>query len=45
MNVEWLGVYKWKQWGLPRLLSDHCPVVLSEIDKDWGPKPFRILDV
>ncbi|KAL7171102.1 hypothetical protein ACSBR2_035874 [Camellia fascicularis] len=25
VNPEWLEVFKLKLWGLPRLLSDHCP--------------------
>ncbi|MCI70235.1 cysteine-rich receptor-like protein kinase, partial [Trifolium medium] len=26
-----------------RGLSDHCPLVLSNNDKDWGPRPSRML--
>lgn len=29
-------------WGLPRLLSDHSPLLVMEHGRDWGPKPFRI---
>lgn len=25
-------------------MSDHCPIILIEDDKDWGPKPFRFLN-
>lgn len=34
-------------WGnlsvtvLDRKLSDHCPIVLKDVDPDFGPKPFR----
>ncbi|XP_028089252.1 uncharacterized protein LOC114289686 [Camellia sinensis] len=24
-----------------RLISDHCPLLMKEDDRDWGPKPFR----
>lgn len=43
VNPEWLEWFKLKVWGLPRLLSDHCPIVLMEDDRDWGPKPFRFI--
>ncbi|XP_068472346.1 uncharacterized protein [Phaseolus vulgaris] len=26
-------------------ISDHCAVVLKEVSVDWGPRPFRCLDV
>ncbi|GJU27325.1 transposon TX1 [Tanacetum coccineum] len=38
-------------WGnlsvvaLDRKLSDHCPIVLKDIDLDFGPKPFRDFDI
>jgi len=25
--------------------SDHCVLVLKDMSADWGPKPFRSLDV
>ncbi|GAU21183.1 hypothetical protein TSUD_11000 [Trifolium subterraneum] len=31
------------QLALPRGLSDHCPIVLSVDEENWGPKPFRML--
>ncbi|GJX23686.1 RNA-directed DNA polymerase, eukaryota [Tanacetum coccineum] len=31
--------------ALYRKLSDHCPMVLKDIDVDFGPKPFRVFDV
>ncbi|XP_028065957.1 uncharacterized protein LOC114268915 [Camellia sinensis] len=36
--------YKFKLWGLPRLVSDHCPIVLKEDERDWGPTPFKFLN-
>ncbi|GJX15428.1 putative RNA-directed DNA polymerase, eukaryota, reverse transcriptase zinc-binding domain protein [Tanacetum coccineum] len=38
-------------WGslaavaLDRKLSDHCPIALKDIDVNFGPKPFRALDI
>ncbi|PNY13834.1 cysteine-rich receptor-like protein kinase [Trifolium pratense] len=31
------------QIALPRGLSDHCPIVLSVDEENWGPKPFHML--
>ncbi|GKV40773.1 hypothetical protein SLEP1_g48376 [Rubroshorea leprosula] len=33
-----------KQWGLKRDISDHCPVLLKNEVKNWGPKPFRLFN-
>lgn len=30
--------------GLPRSVSDHCPILLKEDERDWGPKPFKFLN-
>ncbi|KAL7177287.1 hypothetical protein ACSBR2_030606 [Camellia fascicularis] len=30
--------------GLPRSVSDHCPILLKEDERNWGPKPFRFLN-
>lgn len=38
---------KWGNLGtiaLERRLFDHCPVVLKDMDINFGPKPFRALD-
>lgn len=40
-HQEWVERYKLKLWGLPRTLSDHCPILLMEDESDWGPKPFK----
>jgi len=34
-----------QQFVLNRSISDHCAVVLKEVSVDWGPRPFRSLDV
>lgn len=39
VHPEWLSIFKLKLWEFPRLISDHCPFLLKEDDKDWGPKP------
>lgn len=44
LNYEWLQNFNFKLWGLPRSLSDHCPIILMEDDRDWGPRPFRFLN-
>ena len=31
--------------ALDRKLSDHCPIVLKDMDVDYGPKPFRVFDI
>ncbi|GKU98851.1 hypothetical protein SLEP1_g11790 [Rubroshorea leprosula] len=33
-----------KQWGLKRDILDHCPVLLKNEVKNWGPKPFRLFN-
>lgn len=33
--------FKFKLWGLSRIISDHCPLILMEDVRDWGPKPFK----
>lgn len=41
VNNVWLN--RWPnsvQRGLPRLVSDHCPITLETRVVDWGPKPF-----
>ncbi|GKV30558.1 hypothetical protein SLEP1_g39359 [Rubroshorea leprosula] len=36
---------EWVQQGLKRTISDHCAIVMKTRVSDWGPKPFRVLDV
>ncbi|XP_028099607.1 uncharacterized protein LOC114299136 [Camellia sinensis] len=44
LNLEWLVRYKLKLWGLPRTISDHCPLLLMGDGRDWGPKPLKFLN-
>lgn len=44
LNPEWLELFDFKVWGLPRILTDHCPVLLMEDQRDWGPKPFKFFN-
>ena len=41
VSVEWIDYFKCVQKGLPRMLSDHCPLLLAGDEIDWGPKPFK----
>ncbi|GKV30486.1 hypothetical protein SLEP1_g39289 [Rubroshorea leprosula] len=36
---------EWVQQGLKRTISDHCAIIMKTRVSDWGPKPFRVLDV
>jgi hypothetical protein len=38
--MTWQNCY---QIALVRGLLDHCPILLSVDDENWGPKPFRML--
>lgn len=42
VNSRWLHFSNCLQWDLPRLVSDHCPIFLSDEKVEWGPKPFKI---
>lgn len=44
LDPEWLEVFRFKQWRLPRSLSDHCPLLPMEEGRDWSPRPFRFLN-
>ncbi|XP_028122001.1 uncharacterized protein LOC114319190 [Camellia sinensis] len=44
VSPEWLEWFRFKLWGLSRLLSDHCLLILMEDDRDWDPRPFRFLN-
>ncbi|XP_028069638.1 uncharacterized protein LOC114272166 [Camellia sinensis] len=44
LDSLWLEKFSLKQWGLPRSFFDHCPLVLIEDERDWGPRPFRFLN-
>ncbi|XP_028107353.1 uncharacterized protein LOC114306334 [Camellia sinensis] len=43
LESSWLE-FSFKQWGLPRTISDHCPVLLMEDERNWGPKAFRFIN-
>ena len=46
VSKEWLDLWpNSQQFVLSRSISDHCAVLLKEVSVDWGPKPFRCLDV
>ncbi|XP_028101541.1 uncharacterized protein LOC114300853 [Camellia sinensis] len=44
MASEWVERFKLKLWGLERTISDHCPLLLMEDGRDWGPRPFRFIN-
>ncbi|GKU98995.1 hypothetical protein SLEP1_g11917 [Rubroshorea leprosula] len=35
---------EWTQVGVRRSISDHCAIILTSRNVDWGPKPFQVLD-
>ncbi|XP_058185545.1 uncharacterized protein LOC131302757 [Rhododendron vialii] len=41
----WLEKFKVVQWGIHRPISDHCPIVITNDERDWGPRPFRFMDI
>ena len=46
MSEEWLHLWlASKQYVQPRVVSDHCALVMKSCVKDLGPKPFRYMDV
>ncbi|XP_057794589.1 uncharacterized protein LOC131010900 [Salvia miltiorrhiza] len=46
VNEEWLRVWEGSvACGLQRTLSDHLPIQLRTKCEDWGPTPFRFLNV
>ncbi|PSS08274.1 Endonuclease [Actinidia chinensis var. chinensis] len=44
VSFDWCEKFNIRQWGLPRPISDHCPILISDEEKDWGPKIFRFMD-
>ncbi|XP_028079334.1 uncharacterized protein LOC114281087 [Camellia sinensis] len=44
LNLEWLLKFNFKEWGVPRFFSDHCPILLMDDERDWEPKPFRFIN-
>jgi len=46
VSREWLDRWSDNKYRvLDRAVSDHCTLVLDTVIVDWGPKPFRCLDV
>lgn len=45
LHSDWFERFNLKQWGLPRSISDHCPILLMDDDRNWGPKPFKFFNV
>ncbi|XP_058205582.1 uncharacterized protein LOC131319373 [Rhododendron vialii] len=45
VSIQWMENFKLIQRGLPRPIYDHCPRVLSKDGRDWGPKPFKFMDI
>jgi len=46
MTFEWLQhMPGCKQFVIDRQISNHCALVLKSNVVDWGPKPFRFLDI
>ncbi|KAL8544625.1 hypothetical protein ACS0TY_005015 [Phlomoides rotata] len=46
VNSEWIA--RWSNQalkGLSRTLSDHCPIYIASARKNWGPRPFRFINV
>lgn len=44
VNTEWLSNWPHSiHKGLPRSVSDHCPIPLDTKIIDWGPRPFRFV--
>ncbi|XP_028069007.1 uncharacterized protein LOC114271593 [Camellia sinensis] len=44
LDHKWLEKFSFKQLGLPRSISYHCPVLLMEDERDWGPRPFKFIN-
>jgi len=46
VSFEWLQQWTGsKQYVIDRQISDHCALVLKSNVVDWGPKPFKFLDI
>lgn len=44
LSDSWVSMFpNCIQMALPRSLSDHCPLLLTIDDENWGPKPLRML--
>jgi len=46
VSFDWLQYWTGsKQYVIERQVFDHCALVLKSNVADWGPKPFRFLDI
>lgn len=46
LDEFWLIHFKdLKQMGLKRFISDHIPLLLANDSVDWGPKPFKFINM
>ncbi|XP_058223301.1 uncharacterized protein LOC131333018 [Rhododendron vialii] len=45
LSQSFIDRFKLVQWGLPRPISDHNPIMIADDCRDWGPKPFRFMDI
>jgi len=46
VSKEWIEAWSHcKQFILSRFVSNHCAILLRDEYVDWGPKPFKSLDV
>lgn len=45
VNSAWLNLWPdLIQKGLPRSISDHVPILLMDLKRNWGPKPFKFVN-
>ena len=45
VSEEWLQIWSFcKQYVQPRVVSDHCAIVMKSSVKYWGPRPFKTID-
>ena len=45
VSEAWLEIWPMcKQYVQRREVSDHCAIVVKNVEKNWGPKPFRSID-
>ena len=46
VSLEWMEHWSdSKQFILDRQVSDHCALLIKQVTIDWGPKPFKTLDI
>lgn len=45
LSQDYLDKFKVVQWGLERLILDHCLISITDDNRDCGPKPFCFMDI